>query len=222
MLAHLTKSLGSTNPANLPSRLPLCWRPPFANRTVRLVHESRSSPGRKRPDKDVLEKCKKIAAMKLEFERRGGLEVFTFHRIEQRSKEGARTKEEIRDGWLLIQLRREYQSLLREMSRGMGEGAVLNGRRGRLRFVSKVEALLKADEAQLRPFLRLQERRAVEDVLQAFLKSKTTIAEWLTIIFLLLSIFSGGVLLKHLYGLWQPPVDDSDFSEIQEPSSGVK
>ena len=75
MLSVLTKGLGFSKPTTLPSRLPLQCRPSIAQQIAPFANKRFPKPGGEQPDTDVLQKFKKIAAMRREFERRDGVEI---------------------------------------------------------------------------------------------------------------------------------------------------
>lgn len=223
MLAVLTKGLRSSKPTTLPSRLPLQCRPSFAKQIAPFANKHLPKPGGEQPDSDVLQKVKKIAALRREFERHDGVELVnhSFRYIIRMGMQGEDYHTVKARGMKVYELRQEYITLMGDLSTVDSEVPRYSIYRQQLRFASKLEALLEEDAAQPRPVLRIQERLAVKEVLKAFLKLDkiAKIGAWISII-----IF-GGLLGTSLHWLWKrfyrTPADDTDFSKVHKPDSKV-
>ncbi|CAD6594506.1 MAG: hypothetical protein ASARMPREDX12_009142 [Alectoria sarmentosa] len=221
MLAVLTKGLRSSKPTTLPSRLPLQCRPSFAKQIVPFANKHFPKSGGGQPDSDVLQKFKKIAALRREFERHDGVELVNhnFRYVMKMGMQGEDYHTVTARGLKVYELQQEYITLMRDLSTMDSEVPKYSTYRQRLRFASELEALLEADAAQPRPVLRMQERLAVKEVSKAFLKldKRLKIAAWISIL-----IF-GGLLGKSLHWLWKrfyrTPVDDTDFSKVHKSDS---
>ena len=219
MLTLLTKGLRSSKPTNLPSRLRQPCRPPFVSKITALVRRFNSRSDDEQPDKEVLRKLKKIAALRREFE---GFQIFNLgflgfrYGIEMKSR-GVAYETAKANGRKVVQLHRECHELVQSLY-GTGSGE----HHGRQHFMTKLEIVLEADAAQPRPILKIQERLAVKDVLKVFLELDRTVDKMTRRTCWFLTLVSVGLLGKILHWrFYQMPVDETEFSKVHKPDPGV-
>lgn len=222
MLTLSIKGLRPFKPTSLSSHLPPQRRPKMAKQAASLTNRCYSKTSGKQPDKDVLQKLKKIAALRREFESRDGVEMMNHSirytlRLRQQGVEYGTAKANAEKALQLW-----YASSKLVLGLSETEDLPLRTHQRRLRFVSRLGALLEAAAAQPRPVLRLPERLAVRKCLQAYLKDTRRNRR----VFWVVALIAGGLLGKSFHWLWKwfyrTPVDDSDFSKIHKPDPGVE
>ena len=184
-----------------------------------LVRRFKSRSGGDQPDKEVLRKLKKIAALRREFERREGFQNLNHgfrHGMEMR-KRGV-PYEIAETNWRKVdQLQRESYELVQSLY-GTGSGEP----HGRQHFMTELETVLEADAAQPRPILNIQERLAVKDVLKDFLELDRTVDKMTRRTCWFLTLVAISLLGKFLHRrFYQMPVDDTEFSKVHKPDPGV-
>ncbi|KAL9069613.1 MAG: hypothetical protein Q9161_005412 [Pseudevernia consocians] len=219
MLTLLTKGLRSSKPTNLPSRLRLPCRPPFVSEITALVRRFNSRSGGEQPDKEVLRKLKKIAALRREFERREGFQMLNhgFRHVMEMKKRGVPYETVKANRRKVGQLHRESHELVQSWY-GTGSGE----HHGRQHFVTKLETVLEADAAQPRPILKIQERLAVKEVFKDFLELDRKVNKMTRRTCWFLTLVAVGLLGKFLHRrFYQMPVDDTEFSKVHKPDPGV-
>lgn len=217
MLALLTKGLRPTKPISFSSGFHPRYHPYLARPPLPFAKRFYCTSDNKQHDKDVLQKLKRIAALRLEYERGGDPFRYPLRIETEKDYNAARAEKE-----RLRQLRREAFILLRRLSKSEQGDQPLRSPREQLRFVSKLEALLEADAAQPRSALSRQERLAVKDALKHFLKvdKYTWRSFWISIL-----VF-GDLLGKSLHWLWKETFGtrgkDPDFLKAHKSHSGVE
>ena len=216
MLTLLTKGLRSTKPTSLPSRLRLPFRPSFISQTAALIRSFSSKSDDEQPDKEVLPKLKEIAALRREFERRKGCQIMNngWHHAGEMRRRGVSFKNAWAKADEVAQLQKETLKLVWRLYRTESEYPYRVQH-----FMTKLDTVLKADAAQPRPILKIQERLAVKDALKDYVKMCKTFRKqcWL------LALVFAGLLGKYLHRrFYQMPVDDTRFSEVHKPDPGVE
>ena len=222
MSALSIKGLRAFNPTSLSSHFAPQRRPYLAKQTASLTNRLYSKPSLKQPDNDVLQKLKKVAALRREFESLDGVELrnSSFRYLLKLRLRGLDSGTAMAKVEKVSQLNKESSMLVLDLSRLYWDDQRLFTRQWQSNSVARLEALLEVDAAQPRPVLKLQERLAVRRCLQAYLKDTRSFGRVGWVVALIAIVLLGNSFPWLWKWLYRIPVYDSDFSKIHKPDPG--